>query len=75
MGALDVWVMVSQSDPGLSFGVQQPLDLPSLGLSLLTGEWEPNPFFLWLSLAFSDVMQVKCSGHCLSACKSSKVDG
>ena len=64
-GAVDVGVKVTQSDPGLSSGVQQPLDLASLGLSLLTGEWGPNLYFLWLSLAFSEVTQGKHFGRCL----------
>lgn len=44
IGALDVWAMVLQSDPGLNFGVQQPPDYPPLASvsSLENGDLTPT---------------------------------
>lgn len=67
-GALDVWVTVSQNDPGLSFGVQQPPSRLTLPWPQST-HWRmgTSPIlhpYLWWSLAVSEAMQVKSLGYC-----------
>ena len=49
-------------------------DSPSLGLSFLPGTWGPHTSFLWVSLEFSETMQVECLGHGLAPCESSDMD-